>query len=157
MAICRTQIYFNFGTFVILYNGPCPTVYSISLRFRSTVSRPQRFVAAKPYTPCPFWKKNHCFFSSHFRRKLQQRKKKINLYLLSLYLSFWEFSPWNVKKKQYKREKIGFFFKRGGGRALRLQAPVVSTMYIFYRYPLPDIKGWQVRKRVFLVTFCILI
>jgi hypothetical protein len=39
--------------------------------------------------------------------------------------------------------------RRGGGRALQLQALVISTMYIYYRYPLPDIKGWQVRKRVF--------
>ena len=92
--------------------------------------------SCKALYPLPFLEKKSLVFFSHFRRKLQQRKKKINLYLLSLY---------------------GFFFKRGGGRALRLQAPVVSTMYIFDRYPLPDIKGWQVRKRVFLVTFCILI
>jgi hypothetical protein len=38
-----------------------------------------------------------------------------------------------------KREKMLFvFFSK---RALRLQAPVISTIYIFYRYPLLDIKG----------------
>jgi hypothetical protein len=36
---------------------------------------------------------------------------------------------------------LGFFQKGVGGRALRLQAPVISTIYIFYRYPLSDIKG----------------
>jgi hypothetical protein len=45
-----------------------------------------------------------------------------------------------------KREKMLLFFKKwGGGRALigAMQAPVISTiyMYIFYRYPLLDIKG----------------
>jgi hypothetical protein len=28
-----------------------------------------------------------------------------------------------------------------GGRALRLQGPVISTIYICYQYPLLDIKG----------------
>jgi hypothetical protein len=37
------------------------------------------------------------------------------------------------KKKQYKKGKhVGFFSKRGGGRALRLQVPVISTIYILY-------------------------
>ena len=52
------------------------------------------FLTSKPYTPFPFWKKNHfslSLFFSHFRRKLPKRKKKLNVYLLSLYLSFWEF------------------------------------------------------------------
>jgi hypothetical protein len=40
MAICRTH--FNVGTFVTLYNGPCPTVYSISLRFRPTDENSQK-------------------------------------------------------------------------------------------------------------------
>jgi hypothetical protein len=33
------------------------------------------------------------------------------------------------------------FFQKGvWGRALRLQDPLISTIYIYYRYPLPDIK-----------------
>ena len=86
-----------------------------------------------------------------YSNTLQKNKK------ISLYLSFWEFSSWNVKKKKkklyfiIKREKNVVFFKKGGGggRALLLQAPMISTIYIFYRYPLLGIKGWQVRKRVF--------
>jgi hypothetical protein len=50
-------------------------------------------------------------------------------------------------KKQYKEGKNVVVFQKmgGGGRALigAMQAPVISTiyMYIFYRYPLLDIKG----------------
>jgi hypothetical protein len=46
-----------------------------------------------------------------------------------------------LKKKYIYKGKIFCFFQKGvWGRALRLQAPVISTIYIFYRYLLPDIK-----------------
>jgi hypothetical protein len=46
------------------------------------------------------------------------------MYIPSHYIFlFWEFSSWNVKKpKQYKN----------GKNALRLQAPVISTIYNVY-------------------------
>jgi hypothetical protein len=76
----------------------------------------RRLVAAKPYTPFPFWKfffPPCIVFFPHSRRKLPKRKKNFNLYLLSLYLSFCDFSS-SIKKKKTKKKK------GGGGRALRL-------------------------------------
>jgi hypothetical protein len=43
-----------------------------------------------------------------------------------------------------------FFSKRvGGSRALRLQAPVISTIYIFYRFPSRISKGDKSEKGYF--------
>jgi hypothetical protein len=87
------------------------------------------------------------FFSKKGRgyralQQIQKRKKKKNhtsSHYIFLFGNFRLVKKKKKKKNNIKRGKMLFFSKRGG-RALRLQAPVISTIYIYYRYPLLDIK-----------------
>ena len=87
----------------------------------------------------PFLKKKSFFPFIVFFFEKKEKIKFISPLIISFFLGIFVLKCKN--KNKIKR--------RGGGRALQLQALVISTMYIYYRYPLPDIKGWQVRKRVF--------
>jgi len=108
--------------------------------------------SCKALYPCPFWKKIPFIVFFHILEENYRKERKNKIYIFL----FGEFSSWNAKKKKKKKKtkKKGrkiFIFEKGGvgGRPLRLQAPVISTIYVFYRYALLDIKGWQVRKMVF--------
>jgi hypothetical protein len=91
----------------------------------------RRLVAAKPYTPFPFWKFFFplALFFFHILEENYRKERKILIYICSHYIFLFAIFRLQLKKKkkkkkkQYKnikREYMLFFFKKGGGRALRL-------------------------------------
>jgi hypothetical protein len=78
----------------------------------------------------------HCIFHVLEENYRKERKKKI--YISSCYIFlFGNFVLKCKKKTNIKREKMLGFFQKGvgGGRALRLQAPVISAITYFIDIP----------------------
>jgi hypothetical protein len=78
-----------------------------------------------------------CFRKSGTKRKssllwLHKPKKKKASHISTPYLSFWEFSSWNVKKKNIKREKMFFFFKKEWGIGLCGYKTLWFRHYIYF-------------------------
>jgi hypothetical protein len=73
------------------------------------VSRSQRLVAAKPYTPCPFI----VFF--HILEENYGKERKNKIYISSHYIFLYAIFVLKCKKKQYKKGNNVFFLKKGGG------------------------------------------
>ena len=77
-----------------------------------------------------------CFRKSGTKRKssmlwLHKQKKKKASHISTPYLSFWEFSSWNVKKNQYKKGKNVGFFPKGWGVGLCGYKPLWFRQYIY--------------------------
>ena len=142
-------------------NGPFTTIIVLSffiLISTHCVSTTEA-CSCKALYPLPFLKKKSFFpfivFFHILEENYRKERKKENLYLLSLYLSFWEFSSSSVKEKQYKKGKnvVCFFFKKGFAATSPRD---FDNIYILSISP-PGYQRVTSQKKGILVTFCILI